>query len=154
MIKKTLNQNAKYAQEFMKTIETDFIFSDKPINRFKVNSTENKGTSINKNKLLNDLKININSIENCNLKNNSKNLVLGEGNINADVMLIGETPGEIEDETGSCFQGEVGNLLNKMLLAIDIKREKIYKQADLKIKNDKKIFDTINELKNNFQIYE
>ena len=41
-------------------------------------------------------------------------------------MLIGETPGEIEDETGLCFQGEVGNLLNKMLLAIDIKRENIY----------------------------
>ena len=126
MIKKTLNQNAKYAQEFMKTIETDFIFSDKPINRFKVNLTENKNTSINKKKLLNDLKTKINSIENCNLKNNSKNLVLGEGNINADVMLIGETPGEIEDETGLCFQGEVGNLLNKMLLAIDIKRENIY----------------------------
>ena len=100
MIKKTLNQNAKYAQEFMKTIETDFIFSDKPINRFKVDSAENKETSINKNGLLNDLKTKINSIENCNLKNNSKNLVLGEGNINADVMLIGETPGEIEDETG------------------------------------------------------
>ena len=126
MIKKTLNQNAKYAQEFMKTIETDFIFSDKPINRFKVDSAENKETSISKNGLLNDLKTKINSIENCNLKNNSKNLVLGEGNINADVMLIGETPGEIEDETGLCFQGEVGNLLNKMLLAINIKRENIY----------------------------
>ena len=34
------------------------------------------------------------------------------------------------------------------------KREKFYKQADLTIKNDKKIFDTINELKNNFQIYD
>ena len=56
MIKKTLNQNAKYAQEFMKTIETDFIFSDKPINRFKVDSAENKETSISKNGLLNDLK--------------------------------------------------------------------------------------------------
>ena len=78
MIKKTLNQNAKYAQEFMKTIETDFIFSDKPINRFKVNLTENKNTSINKNKLLNDLKTKINSIENCNLKNNSNNLVFSE----------------------------------------------------------------------------
>ena len=125
MIKKTLNQNAKYAQEFMKTIETNFVFSDKPINRFKLNLTENKNTSINKKKLLNDLKTKINSIENCNLKNNSKNLVLGEGNINADVMLIGETPGEIEDKTGLCFQGEVGNLLNKMLLAINIKRENI-----------------------------
>ena len=35
MIKKTLNQNAKYAQELLNTFEPDFIFSDKPINRFK-----------------------------------------------------------------------------------------------------------------------
>jgi DNA polymerase len=36
MTKKTLNQNAKYVQELIDTIEPDFIFSNKPINRFKV----------------------------------------------------------------------------------------------------------------------
>ena len=126
MIKKTLNQNAKYAQEFMKTIETDFIFSDKPINRFKVDSAENKETSISKNGLLNDLKTKINSIENCNLKNNSQNLVLGDGNINSSIMLIGEAPGIEEDKSGMPFKGEIGELLNKMLLAINIKRKDIY----------------------------
>ena len=41
-------------------------------------------------------------------------------------MLIGEAPGIEEDKTGISFQGEVGSLLNKMLLAINIKKENIY----------------------------
>ena len=44
--------------------------------------------------------------------------------------------------------------IKKKLIALLEKREKFYKQADLTIKNNKKIFDTINELKNNFQIYD
>ena len=42
------------------------------------------------------------------------------------IMLIGEAPGKDEDESGLTFQGEVGELLNKMLLAININREKVY----------------------------
>ena len=41
-------------------------------------------------------------------------------------MLIGESPGEAEDLSGLTFQGETGNLLNKMLMAIDINKKKIY----------------------------
>ena len=126
MTKRDLNQNTKYNENFIDTFESDFSFSNKPINRYKISNNNIAQDALNKVERLSELKKQINSIENCNLKNNSKNLVLGEGNINADVMLIGETPGEIEDETGLCFQGEVGNLLNKMLLAIDIKRENIY----------------------------
>ena len=44
--------------------------------------------------------------------------------------------------------------IKKKLKELLEERQKFYKQADLTIKNDKKIFDTINELKNNFQIYE
>ena len=76
MTKKTLNQNAKYAQELIDTIEPDFVFSNKPINRFndyKITITRNQ----NKSEQLSDLKEQINSIENCNLKNNSKNLIYG-----------------------------------------------------------------------------
>ena len=41
-------------------------------------------------------------------------------------MLIGESPGEAEDLSGLTFQGETGDLLNKMLMAIDINKQKIY----------------------------
>tara|TARA_B100000965_G_scaffold247514_1_gene207903 strand:- start:527 stop:1234 length:708 start_codon:yes stop_codon:yes gene_type:complete len=121
MTKKHLNQNAKYVQELINTIEPDFAFNDMPINRFKV-LQNNK----DKSKKLLELKKQINSIENCNLKKNSKNLVMGDGDIDSPIMLIGETPGLEEDNSGLCFQSDVGALLKKMLLAINIKREKVY----------------------------
>ena len=126
MTKKHLNQNAKYVQELINTIEPDFIFNDKSINRFEVIKNNKNNTNQNKVKKLLDLKKQIDSIENCNLKNNSKNLLIGDGNINSPIMFIGGTPGLAEDSSGLSFQGDVGALLNKMLLAINIKREKVY----------------------------
>ena len=41
-------------------------------------------------------------------------------------MLIGEAPGKVEDESGYSFQGDIGSLLNKMLLAININRKNVY----------------------------
>ena len=72
------------------------------------------------------MSLQINSIEDCNLKNNSKNIVLGDGNINSPIMLIGEAPSVEEDKVGLTFVGDVGDLLKKMLLAINIKKENIY----------------------------
>ena len=126
MAKKTLNQNDKYVQEFINNVEPDFVFSDRPINRLRISRIKNNNFKINKTQELIKLKEQINSIENCNLKNNSKNLIMGDGDINSQIMLIGETPGTIEDSSGKSFQGEIGILLKKMLLAINIKIEKVY----------------------------
>ncbi len=125
MTKNTLNQNAKYVQELIDIIEPNFSFSDLAINRLNI-IENNSGHENNKIEKLSDLKNEINSIENCNLKKNSIMNVMGDGNINSPIMLIGETPGEIEDKSGLSFQGEIGALLNKMLLAINIERKKIY----------------------------
>jgi len=126
MTKKTLNQNTKYAQELIDMIEPDFFFNNEPINRFNVTKDENHNDNQNKAEKLSELKNKINSIENCNLKDNSKSLLMGDGNINSPIMLIGEAPGEAEDNSGKSFQGESGALLNKMLLAINIKIENVY----------------------------
>ena len=126
MIKKTLNQNAKYVQKLIDSIEPDFIYNNKPLNRFNIQEDIEDNVNQNKNELLLDLKEQINSIENCNLKNNSKNLLMGDGNLNSPIMLIGESPGLVEDSSGVLFQGESGKLLTKMLLAINIRREKVY----------------------------
>ena len=126
MTKKMLNQNAKYDQRFLDKVEPKFEFSNKPINRLKViqeNSIQNKTAKVER---ILALKIRINSIEDCNLKNNSKNLVMGDGDINSPIMLIGEAPDEKEDLEAKTFCGDVGVLLDKMLLAINIKREKVY----------------------------
>ena len=125
MTKKMINQKGKLDVELINTIEPNFIFNDKPINRF--NTLEiNNNNQVEKTELLKELKKQINSIENCNLKENSQNLVLGDGNINSPIMLIGEAPGAEEDKSGTTFRGEVGELLNKMLLAIGINRQNIY----------------------------
>ncbi len=126
MIKKTLNQNDIYVQELIDTIEPDFIFNEKPVNRFNViesNYEEKKTDKVNQ---LSILQRQINSIDNCNLKKNSQNLVMGNGEINSSIMLIGEAPGEKEDSSGKSFQSDAGSLLKKMLSAINIKMDKVY----------------------------
>ena len=125
-MKKLINQNDKLNEELINTIEANFVFDKKPINRFSEVKKESDINQRNKQDLLENLKKQLNSIENCKLRNNSKNTVLGEGNIDSPIMLIGEAPGEIEDKVGNPFKGESGELLDKMLIAINIKRENIY----------------------------
>ena len=107
-------------------IEPDFVFNDKSVNRFKVIADNKDNKKKDKISLLSKLKEKINSIEDCKLKNNSKNLIMGDGNINSPIMFIGEAPGELEDASGNAFQGDIGSLLKKMLLAIDLKIENVY----------------------------
>ena len=126
MTKKVINQKGKFDEELINTIEPNFIFNDKPINRFNIVENSNNLSQTNKTSLLEELKNKINSIENCSLKDNSQNLVLGDGNMNSPIMLIGEAPGIEEDKIGITFKGEIGELLNKMLIAIKIKRQNIY----------------------------
>tara|TARA_E500000081_G_scaffold14659_1_gene17842 strand:+ start:758 stop:1465 length:708 start_codon:yes stop_codon:yes gene_type:complete len=121
-----INQKGKFDDELVNIIEPNFIFKDKPINRFNTVENSNDYDQANKVELLEELKKQINSIENCNLKDNSQNLVLGDGNINSPIMLIGEAPGIEEDKSSTTFKGEVGDLLNKMLLAIGVKKQNIY----------------------------
>ena len=124
MTKKMINQKGKFDEELVNTIEPNFVFKDKPINRFNFVENINDYDQTNKVELLEELKKQINSIENCNLKDNSQNLILGDGNIYSPIMLIGEAPGIEEDKSSKTFKGVVGDLLNKMLLAIEIKKTK------------------------------
>ena len=130
MPKKVINQNTNYDSELLNSIGSNFIFGENPINRLR-NTTkdlkkENDVSQIDKQKELNELKLQINSIIDCDLKSNSKKIVLGDGSINSPIMLVGEAPGIEEDSAGLTFLGEVGNLLKKMLNAINIKKENIY----------------------------
>ena len=115
-----------YKERLINSIEQNFIFNNKPINRFKINETYIEKNNQTKVEQLNQLKNQINSIQNCNLKDSSKNLILGDGNLDSAIMIIGEAPGSDEVKNDKTFQGEVGTLLEKMLLAINIKRKNIY----------------------------
>jgi len=62
----------------------------------------------------------------CPLYATAKNPVPGEGNPNAEFMLVGEAPGATEDETGRPFVGQAGQLLEKILAAIKFSREDVF----------------------------
>ena len=115
-----------YKKELIDSIESNFIFNKTPLNRLKFQEIENEKRNNNKFNQINKLKKQINSIQNCNLKDNSKNLILGDGNIDSPIMIIGEAPGEEEVMSNKTFLGEVGSLLEKMLLAINIKKNNVY----------------------------
>ncbi len=126
MTKNALNQNAKLIQELVDYIEPDFNFNSEPLNRYDIIKNEKESIFKDKSYQILNLKEKINSIKNCNLKGLSKNPIIGDGDINSPLMIIGENPGRDEEELNKSFQGEVGELLNKMLQAIHIKREKVY----------------------------
>jgi len=63
---------------------------------------------------------------NCKLAQTRNKLVWGGGNADADIVFIGEGPGQQEDLQGVPFVGNAGQLLTKMLTAIDLSREDVY----------------------------
>jgi uracil-DNA glycosylase family 4 len=60
------------------------------------------------------------------LAKSAKNLVMGDGNADADIVFIGEAPGKNEDEQGLPFVGAAGKFLNEMLGTIGLERSDIY----------------------------
>jgi len=80
---------------------------------YKVNDFDN----------LSRLKNNISDCFKCPLGKVRNNIVFGDGNPKANLMLVGEAPGEKEDETGEPFVGRAGLLLDKILNSIKLKRE-------------------------------
>jgi len=115
------NQNDIINSELINSYDIEYIYSDKPINRFKI-----KPILEDKSKLLGDLRNEIENLDNCELKSNSTKLVFADGNNQSQIMIIGEGPGQKEDETGKPFVGDAGMLLNKMLNAINIERNQVY----------------------------
>ena len=121
MIDNNKNQKDKINDELIKSYEITYIFENKPINRFKT-----KPTLEEKLGKLDNLKESIKMIEDCNLKSNAKNIVFNDGDINSPLMIVGEGPGQKEDEMGKPFVGDAGQLLDKMFKAININRHKTY----------------------------
>ena len=98
-----------------------YIFADKPINRFK---TKPKVEDISIK--LKELRDEIEKIENCELKKNASKIVFSDGDNGSKIMIVGEGPGQKEDEIGKPFVGDAGILLNKMLKSINIERKNVY----------------------------
>ena len=109
--------------KYYKFINYNLIYNNKAINRYKKNNYEISGDKADS---LERLKKSINNIKSCSLKNNATNMVFSDGNPKSRIMFIGEAPGANEDKEGLPFVGRAGALLDKMLAAIDLNREKVY----------------------------
>ena len=146
-----MNQSNKKNLEFIVNSGVNYFLQDSPRNWF-----ENKKKSELSNPNINtgDKKMKIDDVikdlkdHNSNLQKTAKNLVVYDGNLNAKVMLIGEAPGRDEDQQGIPFVGRAGQLLNKMLLAINLQREDVYitnvvnwRPPDNRTPNDEEILE-------------
>lgn len=75
---------------------------------------------------LDELREKLAAFDGCNLKFTAKNLCFADGDPSSDIMFIGEAPGRDEDMEGLPFVGKSGQLLNRMMESIGLKRENVY----------------------------
>ena len=124
-----MNQSYKKNLEFIKNAGVEYFLQDSPRNWFEKEEKGSKDQSTavdgDKSQKIKDIIESIRSHSSA-LKETAKNLVVYDGNLDAKIMFIGEAPGKDEDEQGLPFVGRAGQLLNKMLSAIKLKREDIY----------------------------
>lgn len=78
------------------------------------------------NETLEDIRRDLGDCRRCKLWSTRTNIVFGEGNPKAELMFVGEAPGADEDASGRPFVGRAGQLLTKMIEAIEFKREDVY----------------------------
>ena len=109
--------------KYYNLINHNLIYNNKAINRYKKNNYE---IPEDRSKSLEFLKKSIMNLKKCDLKKNAKNIVFSDGNPKSKIMLIGEAPGANEDDEGLPFVGRAGMLLDKMLTAIKLDRNKVY----------------------------
>ena len=124
-----MNQSNKKNLEYIKNSGINYFLQDSPRNWFEneTNTSAKLAKNINNDKSdkIQQIIDKINSFDTP-LKNSAKNLVVYDGSLDAKVIFIGEAPGRDEDMQGLPFVGRAGQLLNKMLAAINLKREDVY----------------------------
>jgi DNA polymerase len=75
---------------------------------------------------LEQIRANLGDCQRCKLAGGRHTIVFGQGNPHADLVFVGEGPGADEDEQGLPFVGRAGQLLNRMIQMIGMKREEVY----------------------------
>jgi uracil-DNA glycosylase family 4 len=75
---------------------------------------------------LEDIRADLGDCRRCKLAGGRKNIVFGQGDPHAQLVFVGEGPGADEDEQGLPFVGRAGQLLNRMLQFVSIRREDVY----------------------------
>ena len=117
---------------FLKESGVNFFLQNSPFKYYLVSNIKELTNSNELSKNIQDiltlfqLKTYIEDSNLCPLKNYAKQAVFSDGNPSSKIMLIGEAPGVEEDKLGKPFVGLAGQLLNKMLKAINLDRNSVY----------------------------
>jgi len=142
MVEKLIKSSIKTLRALKESGVTDNL-TKFPINRFEIKESKkltNTSNSLNNIEIMNsktekqlsklntidELKTYIEGFKGCPLHKDATNAVFSDGNPKSKIMLIGEAPGHDEDIEGKPFVGRSGKLLDKMLNAINLDREKVY----------------------------
>ena len=122
MMKKIINQNTILDLKLYNSFDYQYIFSNSPLKR-----TSNINQNAEEKKIkLERLKEKIKSIKDYDIKNNTNQIFFSSGFINSKIMIIGDSPSEGDNNLGAPFTGKEGVLLEKMLLAINLNKSKVY----------------------------
>lgn len=124
-VKQTINENNCQTKEFCSKIlsaDEKELTKEETDNKtiIKNNKKDSINTNLSKIITFDDLEKEIQNFNGCDLKRYAKNTVIFDGNKNAEIMLIGEAPGETEDLEGKPFCGQSGKLLRKALDCINL----------------------------------
>jgi len=79
-----------------------------------------------KKRLIESLSMEINNCKKCSLWRTRNKPLVGDGSVNAEILVVGESPGYYEDLQGRAFVGEAGKILDKLLGLINLERKDIY----------------------------
>ena len=119
--------NASDLPEILESLKTQFEYRKScGINYFQKPEEQKSGLSEDNQSLLDKVVEEMGDCKMCKLHSMRKNIVFGVGNSNARLMFVGEAPGAEEDEQGMPFVGKAGQLLTKIIEAINLKRSDVY----------------------------
>lgn len=112
-------QKAKDTESNLKKLDTNLSKT----NSLPTQSAVHVATALaNKSSTIAQLKSSLATFEFCDLRKGARNLIFGDGNTKAPVMIIGDAPNPAEDRLGKPFVGDEGELLDKMFSAIGLSR--------------------------------
>lgn len=139
-----MKKNLKAIAQWYKDNDCEYLFSEEATNLLTTKPIINMAAPVTKkNKIesaevviaraeadnaldLHDLITRIKAFDGCEIKKSSNTTVIGDGDVSAKVMLIGEAPGANEDKEGIPFCGQSGKLLNNIIKSIGLLRDKVY----------------------------
>jgi len=112
----------------------DFLVDEKDLKKFnnlfakKTDLPYQKISKVSKSKveLFKKLQTDYQNCQNCGLCKTRKKVIFGDGKVDSQLMFITESPWAEEDDTGETFIGEKGELLTKIIEAINLKRENVF----------------------------